>query len=297
MAFQDQSIKRKAMTVMMVTAIAVLVLSAVVYTVQDLLTYRENLARSLSATAAVVAENSVAALALKDEAAGQTTLSSLRADTRVVAAALYDGQGKLFARYPAKAPLGVFPTAPGTAGYRFEDGHLTLFQSVAEGSQRFGTFYLKSGRYPLAARLRLFGSTVVLVLLGSIGVALVIANVLQRRITEPVLALAEMAKIVSERGDYSIRAQQTSHDEIGVLTDAFNRMLSRIEEQTEALSRNEKVLSFLAAIVESSDDAIVGKDLEGNVVSWNAAAERMFGYTADGDDRPAHHALAGAGPA
>jgi PAS domain S-box-containing protein len=65
-----------------------------------------------------------------------------------------------------------------------------------------------------------------------------------------------------------------------VLTDAFNRMLSRIQEQTETLSRNEKVLSSMGAIVNSSDDAIVGKDLEGRVLSWNPAAERMFGYTA-----------------
>lgn len=45
--------------------------------------------------------------------------------------------------------------------------------------------------------------------------------------------------------------------------------------------RAEGAMHYLAAIVESSDDAIYGKNLDGIIVSWNPAAERIYGYSAE----------------
>jgi PAS domain S-box-containing protein len=56
---------------------------------------------------------------------------------------------------------------------------------------------------------------------------------------------------------------------------------SALEPEIEKNRRASESLSRLAAIVESSEDAIVGKTLDGIVTSWNSAAERMFGYRAE----------------
>lgn len=64
-------------------------------------------------------------------------------------------------------------------------------------------------------------------------------------------------------------------DEAGNLTGAVNMLV----DLTERTIVNETAQRF-SAIVESSDDAIIAKDLKGTIISWNRGAEHLFGYTA-----------------
>jgi PAS domain S-box-containing protein len=59
------------------------------------------------------------------------------------------------------------------------------------------------------------------------------------------------------------------------------RDISDVRRGEEALRDSSKRLGELAAIVESSDDVILSKDLNGIITSWNAAATRVFGYAAE----------------
>lgn len=78
------------------------------------------------------------------------------------------------------------------------------------------------------------------------------------------------------RADSSLVAVELSINQMPGAPPLFAGFVRDITERKQA----EEMRSRLAAIVESSDDAVVGKTLQGIITSWNPGAERLFGYSA-----------------
>lgn len=281
--FGDVSIRKKLRRITMLTTSVALLLTGVAFVVYELAMFRSVMTRELMSMADIVGANSTAALAFKDSRAGEETLAALRADPRIVSASIYTKEGEVFATYQrADLRESVVPTRPREDSASLRRGSLILFRPIILDRERIGTIYIQSDLQEVYARLRRYTIIVGVVLLASSLAALFLSSQLQGVISGPILHLAQTARIVSDKQDYSVRAVGSSRDELGLLTDGFNEMLTQIQRRDMALQEAHALVreseQRFRSLIETAQDAVVTMDHNGRITLVNHAAERVFGY-------------------
>ncbi|GAA4101968.1 PAS domain S-box protein [Mucilaginibacter panaciglaebae] len=281
MKFQDSSIQNKIMSAILFTCTVVLLLMSIAYFLFEYFSYKRTIKDNLSTLGAIIASNSSAALAFDSQSDAREILGALKGNPHIVAACLYDDQGRLFATYPTVISALQLPAKPQPDGYRFSNGVLEGYEPVTQRSDRLGTLYIKSDLGQMYTQLGNLLFTAGLLFTIVLLIAFLLSVLLKRRIAKPILLLEDTARSISQGHDYSLRAARASEEELSSLTDAFNQMLTQIELQNQALLDAGAENRKLAAVVESSNDPIISMTREGIIISWNDAAQRTFGYTAD----------------
>ncbi len=275
MALNGSSIQQKLMHVILLTCTAVLLLTCSALFINEFITSRRTSIRELSILGEIIAANSTAALTFDDSEAAREILLALKAEPQINMAGIYTKEGNLFSHYPLDISEDALPAALSEDGFRFDESHLHGFVSIDHEGKRIGTLYLLSDMSFMYERFRLYGGITLLVIVVALLLAFLLSRNLQRQISAPILALAGTAKAISDKQDYSVRAQKYDDDEIGLLTEAFNHMLMRIEEQTHALSESS---AKLHAVVNSAMSAVIVMNAKGIITDWNKRAEEMFGW-------------------
>jgi len=229
------------------TSGAVLVLTCSSLFIYQYFVLRDSAINNIATLGAVVANNSTAALAFNNADDARNTLAALKVETQISAAALYDRQGLLFAKYPDTLDERLLPPSPPEDGNRFGNSRISTVQPIAErSSERLGTLYLESTTQAIYASYRLYGVIVVAILLASVALAYALSRRLQQQVSQPILALTETASSISTRRDYSVRAAKPYGYEVGLLTDAFNHMLARIQSQVGNLDLLQRITRSIA---------------------------------------------------
>lgn len=233
MALRNIPIRRKLIMVILLTSCAVLLLSCTGFVTYQVVMLHKAQVRSYTIQAEIIAVNSTASLAFQNPSDAADVLAALQSDPHITRACVYDATGNIFAAFPTNTPADLFPPASGYSGYR--NSHLEIFCPVLQSGRKLGTVFIQTDLSALTDRYRAYSWLSAGIIISSILLAYFLSRVLQREISRPVLALAETAHAVSERRDFSVRAEKFGNDELGLLTDAFNEMLAEIQKLNATL--------------------------------------------------------------
>jgi PAS domain S-box-containing protein len=235
-AFRDRPIAQKLVIITSVTMFVALLLAAIGIITADSFLCRGYLRRDLTALARIIADNSTAAIAFNDPEAATQTLGALRERSHVAGACMFRADQTVLARYTRDANFSCPAVSPSEV-IQFAGMTLSLSEPVMLNHRRIGTLVFSYDLGEIDERIRLYGATVFVVFLISSFIAFLLSSRLRETIAAPIAGLVRATRSVAETGDYRIRAEKISGDELGVLVDRFNEMLAAIESRDEELKK------------------------------------------------------------
>ena len=249
---RTKSISRKITLMnMLVSGVALLLAGAALFA-YDQVTSRQSLVHSLRSQAQIVGFNSVSALLFNDPQSAVNTLAALKNSPNIEAASIFTFDYNLFATYlrtGVARPLSV-PRLSGTktGSYGFRGAHLLLVEPIIFQDQNVGFVYIQSDLREIDSRLKRYAAIACGVLLLSLIVASLVSSLFRKSVVTPIVSLAEVARSVSQDKNYSVRALPSGErDEVALLVDAFNEMLSQIQQRDDELRRGQAELEHRVA--------------------------------------------------
>lgn len=236
-------IKYKLIAIIIAISLSVLSLVGVAFLHGERERLKDDMSVNLASMATIIAEHSTAAVSFSDERAAKEMLSALKFKRSVVAAAIYNADGTMLAKYEngEKYTHQISKLKTGEAT-RFEGKSLLLYEPILMSGEKMGTVFILSSLNELELVWQsLLLSTLLIAAVGFVF-SFALATWLQRFISAPIEQLTKTANMIALHQDYSIRAKKGGNDELGALVEAFNGMVEKIGGQNEELKEGKQQL-------------------------------------------------------
>ncbi|HJT00769.1 MAG TPA: response regulator [Terriglobales bacterium] len=237
-SFRDISIGSKLTFLILATSSTALLLACLAVGAYDLVDLKRSMASDLGVIAAIVGENSTAALAFNDANAARDVLAALRSEPHIQSACIFSRDGHQFARYTHLAGIPDLCPPLRPEGSYFTSNRLLQFHTISLAGEPLGVVFIESDLQELASRRNRYLAIVAAIIAASLALASFLASRLQRLVSQPIIELVGTATIISRDKDYGLRAFSRSRDEVGKLIAAFNQMLEEIQARDQALQKH-----------------------------------------------------------
>ncbi|MBP6182012.1 PAS domain S-box protein [Flavobacterium sp.] len=284
MNLRNISIKNKLVLMQVFTSALVLGLCITAFVLIDIKGFKDRKVISSIAIAQVVGFNSVSALEFLDNAAAKKILSELTVQNDLLNASILDKKGHVFASY---SKAGSDPkyrfTIPAMdqKSFLFTNKNLFVYSKIKKDNKTLGLVCIRFELSELnKIKMDVLRLGIVLLIVG-IGLAFLIAMIIKKYISKPLLNLVTVIQQIKDTGNYKARMAVEGKDEISILSLGLNNMLENIEKRDNEVAQSKEQLNnqntLLQSVIQNMGDGLIVADENRKFILWNAASEKIIG--------------------
>lgn len=258
--FKNLSFAHKLTSLIMLTSTMVLILASIAFIAIELFSLRHKMKEDTETMAEIIGKNCRAALTFNDQAAAEQTLAALKTKPSILLARIYTSKAIQFAEYRnpqfeekrSDNPRGE--TGPHLDAHKEHAEKkswqwlsvvalpMDISKNIVLDGDVIGTVYMVASMDEIYPRMRGYSGIVLGIIAIGSCVAYLLSTKLQAVISVPILKLAQTMRLVSSEKTYSVRVERHGDDEVGLLIDGFNQMLTQIQERDDALESHKGML-------------------------------------------------------
>jgi len=239
--FKNLSIKSKLLTVYIIITGLVLASAFAIIMSINIKSSKLNIISGLKVVGEIVADRCAAPLAFSDVESANSNLRALSSHTSIVYACIRTMDNEEFSEYNVDVEE-VFrcDDYDVNKSTKIIDELVDIYRPILLEGQPIGSLQIKASLSELTERIVRSIEISLFVFVSLMMLAVLVSGRVMNLITEPITKLKDIAQEVTNNQDYSLRAKESSNDEIGVLVGSFNNMLDQIQERDNSLIKEKE---------------------------------------------------------
>ena len=281
LSFHNFSLRNKLITISMLTAVIVLLLSSLSLLLVETVKGKNQAVDKLSSIGNIVCLHSRAALSFNDPKTAEATLSALDGEPSILFASLYDTDERIFASYkrssftPDAVPIKFEEKAsflqkiPVNERIRFQQDGLHLLLPIIVSGDTLGSLYIHADLDQFYDRLYTYLALIVSISVLALFVAYFLSARLQKTISRPIQKLTDTMAEVSVDKQYTLQVEYKGSQEIALLYQGFNDMLQEIDKR-------DRDLMLTQYSMDHASDGILWVNKQGQITNASLGACKII---------------------
>lgn len=281
---KNLSIKNKIIVIVLFVVCTAILVGFTFIATLEISKLKKDTQSNLELNTKLIGDYCVVPLFFGDNRQANEALLRLKMVESVEEGCLFDEHGKIFATYPDTLNRKDIPALTNSSSVILKDGYFQITEPVSFQGKKLGSIYVKANTVEMKAQVQKLIIILAILMIILVLISYGLSSKIQKSISAPILNLAKLTASISEDQDFTVQLMPPGNDEVGMLYQQYNNLLSQLLKRQKERDRAEENLKESEAhfryLFEQNPALLLIYELNSfRILNVNEAFVKHYGFT------------------